>query len=132
MPDIASRISLEHVNTEETEIFVASLISTGRLKASLVQSSDASSPTILRFTSSVPNSGFPAETRIKDDLVVQKSRLKTLMKNAQGTDIKLELGQEYIDSLRKRRRDGGGRDGISAGNTNSEFDIDEDMMGDLQ
>jgi hypothetical protein len=33
--------------------------------------------------------------------------------------------------LRKRRKDGGGRDGIPAENTNSEFDIDEDMMGDM-
>jgi hypothetical protein len=53
------------------------------------------------------------------------------MENVQGTDIKLELGREYIDSLRKRRKDGGGRDGIPTENINSEFDIDEDMMGDL-
>lgn len=132
IPDIAHRIFLGQVNSEEAEIFVASLISTGRLKASLVQSPDASSPTILRFTSSALNSGLPTEVRIRDDLIAQKSRLEILMENVQGTNIKLELGREYIDTLRKRRKDSGGRDGISAENTNNEFDIDEDMMGDLQ
>jgi len=131
IPDIANRISLGHVNTKETEVFVASLISTGRLKASLVQSPNGSSPTMLRFTSSAPNSGLPTEARIREDFVAQKSRLETLMENVQGTDIKLELGREFIDSLRKRRKDGGGRDGIPVENPNSEFDIDEDMMGDL-
>ncbi|EQL31954.1 COP9 subunit 3, variant [Blastomyces dermatitidis ER-3] len=102
------------------------------LRASLIHASDSSTPTVLRFTSSTANLGHLLEVKFSADLVTQRSRLETLLKNVRGTDIKLELGREYIESLRKAPRpsDVESRDRSTAGVSNGE--MDEDVMGDFE
>jgi COP9 signalosome complex subunit 3 len=138
IPEVALRASLEDKSIEEVEPFVASLIASGELKGTLLQSSDHSQPTILRFTTS-PSDSF-SETQIKDDLAAQKQRLTKLLALIQASDHKLELGREYVENLRRdrKRKIATGKEGalstapgIGVGG-NGEFEFDEDMMADLQ
>ncbi|OAX83819.1 hypothetical protein ACJ72_01820 [Emergomyces africanus] len=130
IPDIASYLGPD---TQISDVFVARLITTGQLRACLIHASDSSKPTVLRFTPSTSSLGHQSESKFIADLATQRKRLETLLKNAKGTDIKLELGREYIESLRKtsRRSDVHGKDGRSmAGISNG--DVDEDVMGDFE
>ncbi|KKZ67104.1 hypothetical protein EMCG_07214 [[Emmonsia] crescens] len=130
IPDIASYLGPD---TQVTDVFVAGLITAGQLRGCLTHASDVSTPTVLRFTSSTSSLGHQSELKFSADLATQRNRLETLLRNVNGTDIKLELGREYIESLRKipRRSDVDGRDGRpTAGISNSE--IDEDVMGDFE
>ncbi|KAL2361447.1 hypothetical protein RJZ56_005693 [Blastomyces dermatitidis] len=129
IPDIASYLGPD---AQMTDISIADLITAGQLRASLIHASDSSTPTVLRFTSSTANLGHLLEVKFSADLVTQRSRLETLLKNVRGTDIKLELGREYIESLRKAPRpsDVESRDRSTAGVSNGE--MDEDVMGDFE
>ncbi|KAK2738735.1 hypothetical protein FQN55_000452 [Onygenales sp. PD_40] len=129
IPDLASYLA---PGDETTDIFVAGLITEGRLRGCLMQPSNLSEPTILRFTPSASNLGHSAEIQFQTYLTSQRNRLETLVRNVNGTDLKLELGREYVENLRKasRRAEADGRDGGPA--AGGGFDMDEDMMGDLE
>ncbi|OJD17945.1 hypothetical protein AJ78_01976 [Emergomyces pasteurianus Ep9510] len=127
IPDIASYLGPD---TQISDVLVADLITTGQLRACLMHASDSSKPTVLRFTSSTSSLGHQTESKFNVDLATQKERLESLLRHLSGTDLKLELGREYIESLRKssRRSDVHGKDGRSmAGISNG--DVDEDVMG---
>lgn len=135
IPEVVHRASLEDKTVEETETFVASLIASGELKGTLLQANDPSQPTTLRFTTST--SDTCSETEIRDDLAAQKQRLTKLLGHIQANDHKLELGREYVENLRRdrKRKAAAGKEGAPAatvGIGNGEYDLDEDMMGDLQ
>ncbi|OJD21574.1 hypothetical protein ACJ73_07085 [Blastomyces percursus] len=129
IPDITSYLGPD---AQMTDIAIADLITTGQLRASLIHASESSTPTVLRFTSSTANLGHLSEVKFSAELGTQRNRLETLLKNVRETDIKLELGREYIESLRKAPRpsDVESRERSMAGVSNGE--IDEDVMGDFE
>ncbi|ODH46652.1 hypothetical protein GX48_07262 [Paracoccidioides brasiliensis] len=129
-PDISSYLGTD---TQLTDDFVVGLITSGQLQACLIQPSDPSMPSVLRFASATFNLNHQPESKFLANLNIQKYQLASLERLAKGTDMKLELSGEYIENMRKapRRTDVGSRDERSmAGISNGE--CDEDMMGDLE
>ncbi|PGH21601.1 hypothetical protein AJ80_03034 [Polytolypa hystricis UAMH7299] len=131
IPDITAKIDVDNENAER---FITSLVITDRLRACLVQPSQRSLPTILRFILPLSSSNVASEAKFEKSLEVQKDRLRSLLHNLQDTDIKIALGRDYVDSMRKapKRKDTDDGDGmIPAGTLGGELGLDEDMMGDL-
>lgn len=138
IPEVIHSASLGDKTAEETEALVASLIASGELKGSLLQSNDPSKPTILRFATSASDS--TSETQIREDLAAQKQRLTKLLDHIQTSDHKLELSREYIENLRRdhKRKVAAAKDGATAaapgigGGNGGEYEFEEYMMADLQ
>ncbi|EEH07811.1 conserved hypothetical protein [Histoplasma capsulatum G186AR] len=129
IPDITSYL---RPGVPMTDTFVAGLITAGQLRACLMHTSESSTPAVLRFTSSTSVLGHQSEVEFSADIITQKNRLETLLRNVHGTDVKLELGREYIESLRKAPRgsDIDSKDKAMAWISNGA--IDEDLMGDFE
>ncbi|KAJ9223049.1 hypothetical protein DTO169C6_4523 [Paecilomyces variotii] len=130
--DVARRTSPEPSDIRETEAFVASLIMSRTLSATLLHSSDPSDPTMLRFSTDAHNSDTSSEAKISEQLSLERKRLKALVTQIDETESRLELSREYLDNLRRnlRRKEDSAKEGptlISRGGG----DIDEDIMDDL-
>ncbi|KAF3492041.1 COP9 signalosome complex subunit 3 [Arthroderma uncinatum] len=123
IPDMASRVSSESTSTAELEEFVATLIAKGQLDARLVQASDPSGASVLRFGRTNKAMDPYLEARLWEDLVKEKIRIKSMIKNVARADLKLELGGDYIEGLGKSQR----RAEQVAHSRTSAFD--EDIMG---
>jgi hypothetical protein len=130
--DIAHCTPFYSMGFEELELFVSSLILTGKLNATLLQSSNTSDSTTLRFSVSVRTLST-AETMIHRQLVTQRRRLKSLMASLEENDKKLELSKEHVDTLRRNRKSENASNGcpIASKGDGLDFELDEDIMGDL-
>ncbi|KAL2001440.1 hypothetical protein VTN02DRAFT_1776 [Thermoascus thermophilus] len=133
--DVAHRTSPDPPDVEETEMFVASLIMSRTLDATLLHSNYGKCPTMLRFSAAASSTDASLEASIRNQLIQERRRLMLLMVNVEESDRKLELSKEHVDHLRRsqKRKDNtvknGGPNVVRDGN---DFDVDEDMMGDLQ
>lgn len=132
--DVARRTSPDPPDVEETEMFVASLITSRTLDATLLHSNYGKGLTMLRFSAAASSIDASLEASIRERLIQEKQRLMVLMDNIEESDMKLELSKEHVDHLRKsqKRKDSAAKDGASMVKEGNDFDIDEDMMGDLQ
>ena len=114
---------------QSTEQFVANLIATGELEARLVQPANPSGPTVLRFGSDGRQAAY--EARLWNDLTQEKIRGRALMDNVSIADVRLELGREYIESLRKGqgRKGRGDKEATASKGSESNTDaaLDEDI-----
>lgn len=121
----------QQIDTLELERFVARLVGSKRLDARLVQSTDPSSPTILRFATAPFAGDLSSEVATWAALVTQKDRIQPLTQQVRETGAKFELNREYIDSVRKskRHKENGSKDGRPGPN---EMDIEEDIMAGAQ
>ncbi|KAL1967750.1 hypothetical protein VTN77DRAFT_2439 [Rasamsonia byssochlamydoides] len=131
MADVSRRASLAARDPFETELFVLSLVVSGKLNATLLDPRYASSSTLLRFSTLLPSSDAVLEKSIREQLLVERQKLRALANNVQGSDKRLELGKEFVDYLRKsqKRNDSTSKDGKAGGR---DLDFDEDMMSDLR
>ncbi|KKA20529.1 COP9 subunit 3 [Rasamsonia emersonii CBS 393.64] len=93
----------------------------------------ASNSTMLRFSSLLPSSDAVLEKSIRQRLLVEQQKLRVLANNVQSSDMRLELGKEYVDYLRKsqKRNDSTSKDGLGKAG-GRDLDFDEDMMSDLR
>ena len=117
------------------EKYLASLVASGQLNATLERPSGASTASaILRFypdRSSGPLAR--SEERLHADLIAQRQRIVEVADHLKDVDARLNLSQEYVDIIKAKRDkkgqegDGGGMD-LDWGVTGE----DEDMMGDLR
>ncbi|KAI4135382.1 MAG: hypothetical protein LQ347_000712 [Umbilicaria vellea] len=121
----------------ETEHYLGSLIAAGHLNATLTQSPDSSHPSILRFAAS-PTTGPLArsEAQAYKELVEQTKRISKLAEHIKETDRKLAMTKEYIEWVRKSRKqkDAGGPMGEpnhAMEMAGDDYGGDEDMMADL-
>lgn len=126
-----SRIASDDASLQSTEQFVANLIATGELNARLVQPESPSGPTVLRFGSDGQQAQY--EAKLWSDLAQQKIRGRNLIDNVAVADMRLELGREYIESLRKNlgRKGRGDKDGTDASKGDEAINdalLDEDIM----
>ncbi|KAL1866925.1 hypothetical protein Plec18167_008857 [Paecilomyces lecythidis] len=130
--DVARRTSPEPSDIKETETFVASLIMSGALNATLLHSRNSSDPTMLRFNVDTRNSNTLSEAKISEQLNREQERLKDLLTKIDETESRLELSREYTDNLRRnqRRKEDSVKEGPSLISRGS-GDIDEDIMDDL-
>lgn len=135
IPEIARRTFSDASDLAETESYIMSLIASGDLRATLSQSPAASGHSTLRFGSS--SAGTPlarSELELQQELAVQTNHLMNITKHIQENDKRMELSKEYIDYLRKvkKSKEAEGKDGGSHMDNVNEYDVDEDMMGDLR
>jgi COP9 signalosome complex subunit 3 len=129
LTEVARRTSPDASDLVETASYVASLIASGDLKASLNGSPDPPAPATLRFLSS---KSFPwRETEVHHDLRVHKAELQNILKHLQDSDHRLEISKEYIDKLHwmKKQKEQEAKTGGVGGQLMNDFD--EDVMGDL-
>jgi COP9 signalosome complex subunit 3 len=129
LTEVARRTSPDATDMVETASYIASLIASGELKATLTQSPDPSMPATLRFLSS--SSVHQSESDLHRDLELQQAELEGILKHLQDSDHRLEISKEYIDKLRnmKKQKEQESKPGGSGGHAMDEFD--EDVMGDL-
>lgn len=133
--DVAAHVSLSSISTKEMESFLASLITFGVMNATLFHSCDKSSKTTLRFLMKTSGLSAAQELRAHKRLLQEAHLLRVLVDNIMQSNHVLELSSEHIEDLRKtqRRVENGakGNSDMPIGGEVSEFDFDEDMMGDL-
>lgn len=129
LTEVARRTSPDASDLVETASYVASLIASGDLKASLNHSPDPTAPATLRFLSS---KSFPwREAGVNHDLRVHKAELQNILKHLQDSDHRLEISKDYIDKLHwmKKQKEQEAKTGGVGGQLINDFD--EDVMGDL-
>jgi len=118
---VAERTSPKPSDIAETEAYLASLIASGDLEASLTKTSG--NATTLRFHTTLT----PMEATIQQDIASQSNALMEMMKHLGDEDGRIELSKEYVMWIRrlKMNRDTQAKNGITD-------DFDEDMMADMQ
>lgn len=135
MTDVSQRTAVTDTDAYVMERYVMSLVVRKSLHATLLHPTRESDLTMLRFwiAHTLPSAGW--ETSVREQLSIEQRRLEILASGIHGSDNRLELGKEYVDYLRKSqsRNESNANDGITLGKVgDKEFDIDEDMMGDLR
>lgn len=133
--DVAHRTSSNPADYSETLQYVSSLISSGQLNATLVESPVGAETAVLRFpTASDPGPQTRTEEQLSQDLHAQTSRITTLNDHVRDIEWRLGLSKDYLESTKKlhKNKDAGGyTDFNSATPINDDFIADEDMMADL-
>lgn len=129
--DIPRTTFADITESQELERFIAWLIGGKMLSARLTQPVAATASTVLRFTIDEANQDLASEIGLWIRLAAQKDRIRPLMNRMREADIRLELGHEYVESMRRARRhkEDGNRDrGLLMRNGQDDIDLDEDIM----
>jgi COP9 signalosome complex subunit 3 len=133
--EVARRTSPNPADYRETVEYVRSLIASGQLNATLVESPEGAETAVLRFpTSSHPGPQSRSEVQLLENLRAQTDRIGNLNDHVREIDRRLGLSKEYLDSAHNmlRPKDAGGYMGFnSAAPANDDYVADEDMMADL-
>ncbi|KAF7712873.1 Uncharacterized protein PECH_001847 [Penicillium ucsense] len=111
------------------ESTIASLIMSGAVSATLVQPSDPTQSTMVRFTESRSSTRLVQEREVQLSLAREGQALRTLSKSLGDLDSQLGLSNEVIDSLKRSQAwtaVGEPRPGTSE---DAGVDMDEDLMG---
>ena len=113
---------------QETATFIQELITSGKLKAGLTPSADRQDQ-ILRF---LPDSAdVLPEAQIQQQLALKAAQLQLLLKNITDIEHRTELSKEYVEYLRKLKKQRDEDTKKSEGGkprTASIDDFDEDVM----
>ena len=121
--DVARSLSPYIESAGDAESFVASLIMSGDLNATLSHLSDGYS-TLLHFSAAAPRSDIPQDTHVQAKLAQGVQLLQILTDSIKESSHALELSDDYIDHLKRNQRRAEtfkGRASLS----------DEDIMGDI-
>ncbi|KAL2824694.1 signalosome subunit 3 [Aspergillus cavernicola] len=119
----------DHYDTEE---FVASLVMSDTLRATLSHLPGTESTTMLRFCLSTQFHAF-REEHIRTRLMRGKSALNTIAKGIVQTDQTLELSDENLHFIARSQKWNGDPEksgAVGSGEAGVGGDIDEDLMGD--
>ena len=135
---VAQRTFPRPANDGEMESYLASLIISGQLHATLKSVPTGSS--ILRFSTSSTAGGLQirSEEQQYRDLILQTSKTVKLANHIKQTDRRLELSKEYLDWSKKMRKAKSPGEAVGDANPTTtqigqpdDYGIDEDMMADL-
>jgi len=128
MVDVARRTSPDPSNLSETTAYVSNLITTGQLHASIVPATSAGETPTLRFLASSTTS--MSESQVQRELVAKMLELENLFKHISNNDHKLELSRDYIEYLKKmkKQKEQDIKDGFLK--TSAVDDFEEDVMAD--
>ena len=128
LSEVARKTSPDPSDLVEVASYIARLIVSGELNATMTQPPDAAVPATLRFLSS---SVSRTEADLHHDLQMQKAELEDILKHLQDSDHRLEISKEYIEKLRlmKRQKEQEAQVGGSVGQVMA--DLEEDVMADL-
>jgi COP9 signalosome complex subunit 3 len=130
LTEVARRTSPDPLDLVETASYIASLIVSGEVNASLTQPQDPAAPATLRFLASSAVSRTEAD--LHHDLQAHQAELESILKHLQDSDHRLEISKEYIEKLRymKKQKEQEDKAGGSGGGQGV-ADFEEDVMGDL-
>ncbi|KAJ5668807.1 hypothetical protein N7462_009877 [Penicillium macrosclerotiorum] len=115
--------------TDAAESTIASLIMTGAIQATLVQSQADNGAAMLRFfaTASLPQ--ILQETKVQSHLQCERGSMAALMRNLDQRNHGMALSDELIDSMQKGQTwSTVGEVGVGLG-TDAGLEMDEDLMG---
>ncbi|KAL2811158.1 signalosome subunit 3 [Aspergillus granulosus] len=130
MADVLQRTSSSSKNPHDTEEFVASLVMSNELRASLSHSPHNDGATMLRLSLGSQTHIF-REEQICAKLIRARSALNTIAQGVAQTEQTLELSQENLQFLAKSQKWSGDLEKLgSSGEAGGGGDIDEDLMGD--
>ncbi|KAI9367091.1 signalosome subunit 3 [Aspergillus egyptiacus] len=130
--DVLQRTSPCFISHSNLEDYIASLVLSDRLKATLSDSPGSESTTLLRFSSSTQSDAH-REEYIRTRLVQGMSGLDTIAQGIAQTDHTLEVSIENIHSVAKSHRWNGNSDksaAVGSVEAGTAGDVDEDLMGD--
>jgi len=89
----------------ETETYLNSLISDGLLNANVERSLDPGQPTILKFSHNMTSGPLAkTEDQRRQVVIAQTNRIKELTDYVNEADRRLSLTKEYVDYVRRFRR----------------------------
>lgn len=129
LTEVAPQTSPDPADLVETASYIATLIASGDLAATLTQSQDPAVPATLRF---LPSSSVArTEADLHRDLQLHQAELEILLKHLQGSDHRLEISKDYIEKLRSMKKQKEEAIKARAAGGQPVEDFDEDVMGDL-
>lgn len=132
MEDVKRSIPHYKGSVDDMESFVASLIMSGHLNATLLHSGDAHNSTMLHFSSVTSQSPILQDAQVQSRLGDGIRLLKTITNTITETNHALELNDDHIDHLRRsQRRNDPHKGRASIADGSGSFGIDEDIMGDM-
>jgi len=129
---VAQLTSPQPDNHAETEAYVNSLISSGQLNATLEVSAVPGMGSMLRFATS--STGGPlarSEAQQYENLTQQTTKLAQLGKHIKDTERRMELSKEYLDWVRKNRRNKASAENSTSQNPFDGYGVDEDLLADM-
>lgn len=129
LTEVARRTSPDPLDLVETASYIATLIVSGEVNATLTRAQNPATPATLRFLSS--SSVRRTEADLHHDLQTHKAELESILKHLQDRDHRLEISKDYIEKLRvmKRQQEQEAKAGGSGGQAMA--DLEEDVMADL-
>jgi COP9 signalosome complex subunit 3 len=133
MPDVLQRASLCLKGSHDIEEFVASLVMSNALRASLSHSSSSENTTMLRFGPTTRTRGL-REEYVRARLIQTKHALNTIARGVIQTDRALGISNENLQFIVKNQTWNGnseksGAVGSCEADGGDVGDIDEDLMG---
>lgn len=126
--DLARQVLPSPVEGKMAESTVSSLIMSGTLDASLVQSKDPAELSIVRFSTALSTPRLSHELGVQSHLRQERQLMEYLVRNLEETNHKLGMSDEIINDDQR------GQTWAASGGVNSTLvdvglDMDEDLMG---
>lgn len=131
MADATRWVGAHSISVSNMESFVASLIMSMALNATLSHSCDSAKPTMLRFLGSTSRSSVLKESHMQARLIEGCLSLASLINNIGRGSNSLEMSNEHIESLQRGQKQAGSALKNSAVGELGGFDVDEDIMRDV-
>lgn len=122
--DVARSMSPYIESAGDAESFVASLITSGALNATLSHLRDDCDSTMLHFAAAAPRPRMLQDTHVQAQLAQGVQVLRVLTGSIKESNRALELNDDYIDHLKRNQR----RAETFKGRASTG---DEDIMGDI-
>jgi COP9 signalosome complex subunit 3 len=130
MADVRQRTSSTAQSPHKIEEFVASLVMSAALRATLSHAPHENGTTMLRLSLG-SRSDTCRQEHIRAELIRARTALNAIAQGVTKTDQTLELSRENLQFLAKSQKWSGNSDKISSsGEAGGGGDIDEDLMGD--
>jgi len=117
----------------KTEQFIATLIMSKVVNATLSHPNDLGKPAMLRFSNLGSSASALKDSFMQSQLVEGSWSLASLMGLIEEGDYVLGMSKEYIENLQGNQKQPGGpvKGGKNVGRFSGGFDFEEDIMGDL-
>ena len=131
MADATQWVGAYSIPVSNMEPFVASLIMSMALNATLSHSCDCAKPAMLRFLGSTSRSSVLKESRMQMRLIEGCLSLTSLMDNIGRGGNSLEMSNEHIESLQRGQKQAGSALKNGMAGELGDFDVDEDIMRDV-
>lgn len=115
---------------EVAESAISSLIMSGALDATLVQTQDHAGLSMLRFSTALSFPRLSHELDVQSRLKQERQLMETLVYNLEETNNSLGVSDECLDNLQKGQA-WSASGGANPTTAEAGLEMDEDLMGDM-